>query len=196
MKKLLLALSVSAVASQASAVTYQLGYAGLDVPFEPPFSDPGHIELTGYSITPFSPAGPTSSFSITLQNIGGPNPGQFDYSADWTYYGASGAVVINNVSCTNIPANMFDTSDFCGGTTHGGITTNGGFIFVDALDTATQTPLAGPTSDAFDLRWTATTGSGVYDWKLTFAPTAVPVPAAAWLFGSALVGLAGIKRKK
>jgi hypothetical protein len=24
----------------------------------------------------------------------------------------------------------------------------------------------------------------------------VPVPAAAWLFGSALIGLAGIKRKK
>jgi hypothetical protein len=28
------------------------------------------------------------------------------------------------------------------------------------------------------------------------APSSVPVPAAAWLFGSALVGLAGIKRKK
>ena len=27
-------------------------------------------------------------------------------------------------------------------------------------------------------------------------PTAVPVPAAAWLFSSALIGLAGIKRKK
>ena len=33
--------------------------------------------------------------------------------------------------------------------------------------------------------------------KLSFvATTEVPVPAAAWLFGSALVGLAGIKRKK
>lgn len=28
------------------------------------------------------------------------------------------------------------------------------------------------------------------------APSAVPVPAAAWLFGSALIGLMGIKRKK
>lgn len=27
-------------------------------------------------------------------------------------------------------------------------------------------------------------------------PSAVPIPAAAWLFGSALIGLAGIKRKK
>lgn len=31
-------------------------------------------------------------------------------------------------------------------------------------------------------------------WTMTVSP--VPVPAAAWLFGSALIGLAGIKRKK
>ena len=30
----------------------------------------------------------------------------------------------------------------------------------------------------------------------TIAPSVVPVPAAAWLFGSALIGLVGIKRKK
>jgi hypothetical protein len=28
------------------------------------------------------------------------------------------------------------------------------------------------------------------------APSAVPVPAAAWLFGSALLGLAGVSRKR
>ena len=32
--------------------------------------------------------------------------------------------------------------------------------------------------------------------SFTATPSAVPIPAAAWLFGSALVGLAGIKRKK
>lgn len=31
---------------------------------------------------------------------------------------------------------------------------------------------------------------------LLVRPSAVPIPAAAWLFGSALIGLAGIKRKK
>jgi hypothetical protein len=36
------------------------------------------------------------------------------------------------------------------------------------------------------------TASGPLDWTIT----AVPVPAAAWLFGSALLGLAGIKRRK
>lgn len=35
------------------------------------------------------------------------------------------------------------------------------------------------------------------DWLFSSnAPAPVPVPAAAWLFGSALVGLAGLKRKK
>ncbi|MGK0500877.1 MAG: hypothetical protein ACJAYG_002531 [Oceanicoccus sp.] len=33
-------------------------------------------------------------------------------------------------------------------------------------------------------------------WLGVVETTAVPVPAAAWLFGSALLGLAGIKRKK
>lgn len=35
-------------------------------------------------------------------------------------------------------------------------------------------------------------GTGSY----LVAPSVVPMPAAAWLFGSALIGLAGIKRKK
>ncbi|ARN75053.1 VPLPA-CTERM sorting domain-containing protein [Oceanicoccus sagamiensis] len=36
------------------------------------------------------------------------------------------------------------------------------------------------------------TASGTYD----VVPSAVPVPAAAWLFGSALVGLAGVGRRR
>lgn len=47
-------------------------------------------------------------------------------------------------------------------------------------------------------------GLGAQVWSVTtpnfgtvdFQPTLVPVPAAAWLFGSALVGLAGIGRKR
>lgn len=62
----------------------------------------------------------------------------------------------------------------------------------------------GPATDiAISLQntLTATTDAqGEVAWiqkKLTFvATTEVPVPAAAWLFGSALIGLAGIKRRK
>ncbi len=39
-------------------------------------------------------------------------------------------------------------------------------------------------------------GVNVSDLEWTITPAAVPVPAAAWLFGSALLGLAGISRKK
>jgi len=34
------------------------------------------------------------------------------------------------------------------------------------------------------------------DWRTTIEITAVPVPAAVWLFGSGLLGLAGFARKK
>jgi hypothetical protein len=38
---------------------------------------------------------------------------------------------------------------------------------------------------------------GAMTIEYSYVPTsAVPVPAAAWLFGSALISLAGIKRKK
>lgn len=40
------------------------------------------------------------------------------------------------------------------------------------------------------------TPSGTLDGNLYFSTSEVPIPAAAWLFGSALIGLAGIKRKK
>ena len=41
----------------------------------------------------------------------------------------------------------------------------------------------------------ASGNSSATTWTITPVAT-VPVPAAAWLFGSALIGLAGIKRKK
>jgi len=42
----------------------------------------------------------------------------------------------------------------------------------------------------------AFTSTSVFSGNVVNAPTAVPLPAAAWLFGSALVGLAGALRKK
>lgn len=62
------------------------------------------------------------------------------------------------------------------------------FFFLDTE--ATHYDMSG----AFDLLC-ADTGclSQVYS---TFAPSAVPVPAAAWLFGSGLLGLIGVARRK
>lgn len=35
-----------------------------------------------------------------------------------------------------------------------------------------------------------------YEWQITVTNTLVPVPAAVWLFGTALVGLIGVSRQK
>ena len=55
--------------------------------------------------------------------------------------------------------------------------------------------------DSVTVASTAYAGGDPYaqDYSLTFSSadgSNVPVPAAAWLFGSALVGLAGVGRKR
>jgi hypothetical protein len=45
-------------------------------------------------------------------------------------------------------------------------------------------------------QWTWGDGASADSYTLNIGANAVPVPAAAWLFGSALIGLVGIKRKK
>jgi hypothetical protein len=69
-----------------------------------------------------------------------------------------------------------------------GIGQSSNFFFLDTQ--ATNYALTGQ----FDLLC-AVTGciSSLYP---TFAPSAVPLPAAAWLFGSGLVGLIGISRRR
>jgi hypothetical protein len=42
----------------------------------------------------------------------------------------------------------------------------------------------------------AFTDAGVAQFSLQFQPTVVPVPAAVWLFGSGLLGLIGMARRK
>ena len=43
---------------------------------------------------------------------------------------------------------------------------------------------------------TATTGDQSYVATMTAAPSAVPVPAAVWLFGSAMMGYLGLQKRK
>ena len=38
--------------------------------------------------------------------------------------------------------------------------------------------------------------TGPIDYTMTFETTVVPVPAAVWLFGSGLLGLIGVARRK
>ncbi len=84
------------------------------------------------------------------------------------------------------------------------------FIFRDQVGVG-QNPVNGNlTTSVFfflDTKATQYTSNGSFDLLCagtgcvsqiysTFAPSAVPVPAAAWLFGSGLLGLVGIARRK
>ena len=53
----------------------------------------------------------------------------------------------------------------------------------------------------FTAAWTALVVGGAFDgqigaWNVTGTASAVPVPAAVWLFGSGLVGLVGVARRR
>ncbi len=70
-----------------------------------------------------------------------------------------------------------------------GTETEGGFEF-------TYNDITGAYESSFDFCVMAQGSSckGISNVEITFST--VPVPAAAWLFGSALIGLAGLKRKQ
>lgn len=191
MKKISIALAISAATSGVVAQTtsYDLTYAGYLSPYGL-FPD-YYNDVSSFSAT-YTPTsdGSVSTFSISMVNNNTyQNSGDFSYQADWNYYAASGAIVAYNITCTS-------PNIFCDSNILGGLQYEGGFAFVTAEDTQTRENIGIPVPgvDAFDLRWEGTGSDGApFDWKLTFSP--VPVPAAAWLFGSALVGLAGLKRK-
>ncbi|HKK14548.1 MAG TPA: VPLPA-CTERM sorting domain-containing protein [Gammaproteobacteria bacterium] len=55
------------------------------------------------------------------------------------------------------------------------------------------------STDTCHLTWSGTNSGGTIlgvDLKQTVPPSAVPVPAAVWLFGSGLIGLVGVARRK
>ena len=92
-------------------------------------------------------------------------------------------------------------TDTTGLTVDGTDATGGNLAFTSAAGTGQQATLA---VDFDTMTWVAYNGVGTSGLGMNFAvgagnltaPSAVPVPAAAWLFGSALVGLAGVGRKR
>jgi hypothetical protein len=72
----------------------------------------------------------------------------------------------------------------------------GGLVELEATG-ATTGIVAQAQIDIVSGTWTSTTGgTQIAAGTGSFVPiVAVPVPAAAWLFGSALIGLAGLGRK-
>lgn len=56
--------------------------------------------------------------------------------------------------------------------------------------------LAGNGFDVTAVDWSFSANASATNWSMTVSPTPVPVPAAVWLFGSGLLGLVGIARRR
>ncbi|MEK7206873.1 MAG: hypothetical protein AAB134_03205, partial [Pseudomonadota bacterium] len=61
-------------------------------------------------------------------------------------------------------------------------------LFVSGLVGKSSPPAIGPTDIAFDGLGSMYIGDGASIWKVS----AIPVPAAFWLFGSGVIGLIGV----
>ena len=48
----------------------------------------------------------------------------------------------------------------------------------------------------FDIAWTGGSAAGATTWSMNGTYSVVPIPAAAWLFGSAVLGVAGLSRRR
>lgn len=98
---------------------------------------------------------------------------------------------VNIDSCAGAEAAGMISSGYCS-TPTGAFSANGTLM---PGEYRLQDVLAGQGSNTFD----NVEGSGFIGsagFTLTLTPTTVPVPAAAWLFGSGLLGLVGIGRRK
>jgi hypothetical protein len=124
---------------------------------------------------------------------------------DWGSFGGLDATVTGNVTYLNLVNNHLGSSNYWttsgqdafhfagqdGGVGFEGTTTGlGAMAFYSFFADPTNSYFGGAFT-TFPGTWTLTADSLSY-----LAGTAVPLPAAVWLFGSGLLGLAGIGRRK
>lgn len=138
-----------------------------------------NIALDGSSLTSSSVSLTPGSFVETGTGFGGtfdtPTAGQTNYS--WDEYTDSLLFTVSAFSTSTLTYSMKATES------------------VNITNPALECP---DTATSVSVCSTGFIGGDPFDTTsviVNIAPSAVPVPAAAWLFGSALVALAGIKRK-
>ncbi len=159
----------SAINSHAAAITMNFTVEGLSS--DTPFGGP-------------SPPGPTTTVSGTITWEGASITDKIDQltSLDLNILGHTYSLA--EIDYTH------DYSDMIYATVNDTGIATGSHDFWIRWDKTTTTPV--------DFVYATTGTVGIWDSSnfTEFSITAVPVPAAAWLFGSALIGLAGVKRKK
>ena len=191
----------------AAIVTFQLG----DHPDAALYqSDPTSPYGLRYDAAPPAGSGPTFSVGTNLGGLGGA------VYLTWDDANLAAGATLSGTLERNDDGTFWDVTYVLTGVTsdgNGGIVATGGSGSVDenggALRSIALSGEQNGSGDAFIFandghRLAASTGwvgrgwllpsGSVDDWLVTAEP--VPVPAAVWLFGTALLGLAGAKHRK
>ena len=170
------------IVSSSIDVTYDAGTGSFTASgFASQLDDDGSIPAE--SIT-----GGTSDLSATIDSAGILSGGTLTIGGTVASLGfTSGTLLTGNLTAFGFPSAggdplefLFDVTGGDAAALYGGGSIPGGIILSDS-----------GFGGSFDIDW-SNTGSGVAD----VAPAAVPLPAAVWLFGSGLLGLVGMARRK
>lgn len=155
---------------QAASVTGSMGLTGA-------FSASGGTDLSDATILDLTSATGTSGDGDIGSTVG---------------FGTAGTV--NNGSITFNPSTAVDNLLTIGGWQVDLSTTSIVNQTADVLNLAGSGAISGNGFDLTPTQWTLSANATGSSYSMTV--TAVPIPAALWLFGSGLLGLAGIVRKK
>jgi hypothetical protein len=175
MKKIALAIALTVAASSASAATYTLTSATTTNLFGATALDVlgGSADVTGGAVT---------ITGADVQYVSATAGFDFNYDATATVGGD--AVIKGTESCANTGA-----QDACGANLGNWVI--GPYGNDNAISAVSITEAAGILTVSYDYNFFGGTTNQEYVFT-----QAVPVPAAAWLFGSALLGLVGVGRRR
>ncbi len=163
-------IAAAMLASAASAATYNFTGQSVTIGAMPPYNSgtTANASVSGGSVSGGSVLSGQLNFTNGGVTGGG---GAMTYSASFNINLGSNSYTTSGVSCSGVGCTAFPASD-----TFSVINTANGFYL------------------AFNNRLY---NSINYDFVMRFTEVAeVPVPAAAWLFGSALLGLGGMARRR
>jgi hypothetical protein len=192
--RLLAVTTLVTIASAVTAVTAQASYIvnATEIGGDVVFTGSGSLDLTSWNFQANAGRGawvqPDNSFGV-----GGPAAADYSRGIDTNFAGpATIGPGIQFISAASV------TGDFTGlGFT--GSTLIVPRDYVSEQQTAGSATFSGRTFNTLGItpgsyQWTW--GSGATADSLTLNVGAVPVPAAVWLFGSGLLGLVGVARRK
>lgn len=157
-------------------------------------ADPDPFIDATFTITNTSTATQTIGLLFTLPILAPPGPvlKSGSLAASFVDGGDDGAATLNIINWDGLIDGAVAMELFSGGVTCGGTGCNGS---IGPVSDALVDPNGANTSIGIDVLFSLT-AEDTATFNTRFEVAAVPVPAAVWLFGSGLLGLIGIARRK